>query len=484
VLRFYTPVKSYYRLIKTLADDPQFDKKKAQKKLRRFVESDSFPISVKAEMIVEHFHEQVIAKGKIDGKARAMVVTQGIERAIDYYHAINHCLEARKSPYKTIVAFSGDKEYDGQTVSESSINGFPSNTIEKTFKTDPYRFLVVADKFQTGYDEPLLHTMYVDKMLTDIKAVQTLSRLNRAHLQKFDTFVLDFANEPDDIQEAFSRYYRTTILSGETDPNKLYDLIAAMEKHEVYTQHHVDNFIDLYLSDAERNKLDPILDLCANLYKNLDENAQIEFKSSAKGFVRTYGFLGAILSYGNPEWEKLSIFMNLLLPKLPSPVEEDLSAGILEAIDLDSYRAEAKAQMAIQLDDADAEIYPVPTGNASSVREPELEYLTSILREFNDLFGSIDWKDVDNVRQQIARIPVMVSKNETYQNAMRNADKQEARTESDRVLQVEILNIMSDNMELFKQFNDNPAFKKWLSDLVFNMTYNKEGKPFDAESLI
>ena len=483
VLRYYTPINSYYRLIKTLADDPQFDKKKAQKKLRKFVESDSYPISQKAEMMIEHFHEQVIAKGKIGGQARAMVVTAGIDRAIEYYHAIKSCLEARKSPYKAIIAFSGDKEYGGENVNEASINGFPSNAIEKTFKTDPYRFLVVADKFQTGYDEPLLHTMYVDKILSDIKAVQTLSRLNRAHPQKLDTFVLDFANDPEDIQASFSRYYRTTILSGETDPNKLYDLIAAMEKHEVYTQHHVDCFVDLYLGGAERDKLDPILDVCTALYKQLDENAQIEFKSSAKSFVRTYGFLGAILPYGNPEWEKRSIFINLLLPKLPSPIEEDLSAGILEAIDLDSYRAEKQKEMTILLDDSGAEVEPVPTGGIGGKRDPELDLLSSILSTFNDLFGNIDWKDADNVRRQIARIPAMVSKDQTYQNAMRNADKQEARTESDRVLQAVIFSIMADNMELFKQFNDNPAFKKWLSDMVFGTTYNKEGKPIGDEAL-
>ena len=484
VLKYYNPVKSYYRLRKTLEDDPQFDKKKAQKKLLKFVERDKFPMSVKAEMIVQHFHEQVIAKGKIGGKARAMVVTSSIQSAIDYYYAIKSCLDARKSPYKAIVAFSGDKEYGGENVNEASINGFPSSAIEKTFKIDPYRFLVVAEKFQTGYDEPLLHTMYVDKILSDIKAVQTLSRLNRAHPQKLDTFVLDFANEPEDIQAAFSPYYRTTILSGETDPNKLYDLIAAMEKHEVYTQRHVDNFVELYLGGADREKLDPILDVCADLYKKLDDNGQIEFKSSTKGFVRTYGFLGAILPYGNPEWEKLSIFINLLLPKLPSPKEDDLSEGILEAVDLESYRAEAKAQMAIDLADEDVEIEPVPTGGIGGKRNPELDLLSIILNTFNDLFGNIDWKDADNVMRQIELIPVMVSKDQTYQNAMRNADKQEARTESDRVLQAVIFSIMADNMELFKQFNDNPDFKKWLSDMVFNVTYNKNGKPMIDQHVV
>jgi type I restriction enzyme R subunit len=481
VLKFFTPIVSYYKLAKAVEDDPQFDKKKAQKKLRKFVESNEYAIHQKADIIVDHFHGQVIAKAKVGGHARAMVVTGGIDRAIEYYYAITRCLEARKSPYKAIIAFSGEKEYGGEMVSESSINGFPGNTIEKKFKSDPYRFLVVADKFQTGYDEPLLHTMYVDKILTDIKAVQTLSRLNRAHPQKLDTFVLDFANDPEVIQESFSRYYRTTILSGETDPNKLYDLIATMEAHEIYIQHYVESFVELYLSGADRDKLDPILDVSVNLYKATEENEQIEFKASAKAFVRTYGFLGAILPYGNPEWEKLSIFLNLLIPKLPSPIEEDLSVGILDAIDLDSYRAEARVQMEIILEDSDAEVAPVPTSGAGGKAEAELDLLSSILNTFNDLFGNIDWKDADNIRKQIALIPEMVSKDQTYRNAMKNSDKQEARTESDRVLQSVIFSIMSDNMELFRQFQDNPAFKKWLADMVFTTTYNKEGKPFAGD---
>ncbi|MCL2003819.1 MAG: type I restriction endonuclease [Oscillospiraceae bacterium] len=483
VLQYYTPIKSYYKLIKTLADDPKFDKKKAQKKLRKFVESDAFPISVKADIMVTHFHEQVIARGKIGGKARAMVVTGGIDRAIEYYYAISRCLEERKSPYKAIIAFSGEKEYNGENVTETSINGFPSNLIEKTFKKEPYRFLVVADKFQTGYDEPLLHTMYVDKILSDIKAVQTLSRLNRAHPQKDETFVLDFANDPEDIQEAFSTYYRTTILSGETDPNKLYDLIADMEKHEVYTQHHVDSLVELYLGDAGRDKLDPLLDVCANLYKALEEDAQIIFKASAKGFARTYAFLGAILPYGNPEWEKLYIFLRLLLPKLPSPIEEDLSAGILEAIDLDSYRTEAKVQMSIILEDADAEVDPVPTGGIGGKSEAELDLLSSILNVFNEKYAKF-FTDPEKTQQDIRYAAKKTSQDEKYQNAMRNSDKQEARTESDRALQAIMFNMLSDNMELFKLFNDNPEFRKELADMVFSTTYNVEGKPLENDAVI
>jgi len=474
VLKYYTPIQSFYRLKKTVEDDPMFDKKKSQKKLRSFVESDSFTIAQKADMMVEHFHEQVIAKGKIGGQARAMVVTASIPRCIEYYYAINQCLSARHSPYKAIIAFSGERDMgEGQpALTSARMNGFMDVSIPKTFKKDPYRFLIVAEMFQTGYDEPLLHTMYVDKILTDIKAVQTLSRLNRAHPKKHDTFVLDFANDPQTIIDSFSRYYRTTILSGETDPNKLYDVISVMKQYQVYSEMHVEKLVDLYLNGAERDQLDPILDACVAVYKELALEDQIKFKSAAKSFVRTYGFLGAILPYGNPDWEKLSIFLNLLIPKLPSPQDDDLSQGILESIDLDSYRLEAQDSMSLVLEDEDAEVDPVPAGQVGMKSDPEMDLLSSILSMFNDMFGNIEWSDADNVRRQILAIPDMVAKDEKYQNAMRNSDKQNARMESERALQQVIFSIMSDNMELFKQFQDNPSFKKWLSDMVFTMTYH------------
>lgn len=261
---------------------------------------------------------------------------------------------------KTIVAFSGRHKYQGQepALTSATLNGFPDAKIPSTLKSDPYRILIVADMFQTGFDEPLLHTMYVDKMLYDIKAVQTLSRLNRCHPKKHDTFVLDFANKPEIIQDSFSTYYRTTLLSGETDPNKLYDLIATMEGYQVYSQEQSDHLVNLYLDGADRDRLDPILDACTAIYKQLETEDQIKFKSAAKSFVRTYGFLGAILPYGNAEWEKLSIFLNLLIPKLPSPREDDLSQGILEAIDLESYRNEAREAISIKLEDSDTEVAP------------------------------------------------------------------------------------------------------------------------------
>ena len=486
VLKYYTPIASYYKLMKTVQDDPMFDKKRAQKKLRSFVESDSYTIAQKAEMMVEHFHEQVISKGKIGGQARAMVVSSSIPRCIEYYYAINKCLANRHSPYKAIVAFSGEHKYQGQepALTSAAMNGFPDAKIPATFKTDPYRLLIVADMFQTGFDEPLLHTMYVDKMLYDIRAVQTLSRLNRCHPQKHDTFVLDFYNKPAMIEEAFSRYYRTTLLSGETDPNKLYDLIATMEDYQVYSESHVEKLVDLYLNGAERDRLDPILDACAAIYKDLDTEDQIKFKSAAKAFCRTYGFLGAILPYGNADWERLSIFLNLLIPKLPSPRDDDFSEGILDVIDLDSYRLEAQECMSIKLEDADSEVPPVPAGKTGHIVNPEMDLLSIILNDFNDMFGNINWNDADNVRRQILEIPDMVAKDERYQNAMKNSDEQNARMESERALQQVIFAIMADNMELFKQFQDNPSFKKWLSDLVFNMTFEPQRKKQGAKKTI
>ncbi len=475
VLKSYTPIDSYYRLVKKIESDPEFDTKRAKKKLRHYVESHDHAIRLKAEIMVDHFHEQVLALNKIGGQARAMVVTSGIERAIQYFHAIRDYLRERKSPHRAIVAFSGEHEYGGAKVTEASLNGFPSNQIADKIEEDPYRFLVCADKFQTGYDQPLLHTMYVDKPLSGIKAVQTLSRLNRAHPQKYDCFVLDFQNDAETMQRAFEPYYRTTILSDETDPNKLHDLKDALDAAEVYTDSQIEQLVALYLGGADRDKLDPILDACVATYKDqLGEDDQVEFKGKAKAFVRTYGFLASILPYTNASWEKLSIFLNFLVPKLPAPKEEDLSRGILEAIDMDSYRVEKRAARSIQLPDADAEIGPVPIGGGGAKPEPELDRLSNILKTFNDQFGNITWQDADRVRELITQeIPQKVAADTAYQNAKKNSDKQNARIEHDKALARVIVGVMKDDTELFKQFSDNPEFKRWLADTIFGITYDR-----------
>ncbi len=469
VLKHYTPVDSYYKLVKKTEDDPEFDTKRAKKKLRHYVESHDHAIRLKAEIIVDHFHEQVIAANKIGGQARAMVVTSGIERAIQYFHAFKAYLAERKSPYQAIVAFSGEHDYGGARVSEASLNGFSSNDIAARIQTDPYRFLICADKFQTGYDEPLLHTMYVDKVLSGIKAVQTLSRLNRAHPRKHDCFVLDFQNNSEAITFAFQDYFRTTLLSEETDPNKLHDLKAALDTAQVYTPEQVNRFVALFLADAERDQLDPILDACVATYEALDEDGQVDFKAKAKVFCRTYAFLSSVIAYSNAEWEKLSILLNLLLPKLPAPKDEDLAKGILQAIDMDSYRVEKKAVLKIALVDEDAEIEPVPTDASGHKPEPEMDRLSSILKSFNDQFGTL-FTDTDRVAKRIRDdIAPQVAADAAYQNAKENTPHT-ARLAHDQALGRVMQQLLKDDTQVYKQFVENESFKRFVGDMVYAIT--------------
>ncbi len=280
--------------------------------------------------------------------------------------------------------------------------------------------------------------MYVDKPLSGIKAVQTLSRLNRAHPKKYDTFVLDFYNDSEMIRSSFEPYYRTTILSEETDPNKLHDLKARLDGYQVYGQAPVEQLVELYLAGADRDRLDPILDGCVGTYmESLDEDGQVDFKGKAKAFVRTYGFLASILPFQHAEWEKLSIFLNFL---------------------------------------KDGESGPLPTSGGGRMPEPELDYLSNIVKSFNEHFGNIGWKDGDQIRKVIAdEIPGKVAADRAYQNAMKNSDKQNARIEHDKALQRVIVDLLTDHTELFKQFQDNALFKKWLGDTIFSATYREAG---------
>ena len=287
--------------------------------------------------------------------------------------------------------------------------------------------------------------------------------------------MLDFQNDVDGIRTSFEPYYRTTILSEETDPNKLHDLKADLDSYQIYGAAQVEQFAGLYLSGADRDKLDPILDACVAVYnESLDEDGQVDFKSKAKVFTRTYDCLGSILSYSTAEWETLSIFLNFLIPKLPAPVEEDLAKGILESIDMDSYRVEKRAAIRIELADEHVEIEPVPTAAGGRRPEPEFDVLSNIIRTFNDQFGNIPWTDTDRVQRLITEdIPQKVAADTAYQNARKNNDKQNARIEHDKAL-VRVMNaVLKDDTELFKQFSDNEGFRRWLSDTVFAVTYEE-----------
>ena len=475
VLKNYTPYQSYYKvveseIIRKRKENPEFDRDQAQKKIRWYVESRPETVEKKAAIIVNHFINNVINKNKVGGQARAMVVTAGIERAIDYYYAISKQLQDMKSPYKAVIAFSGKKVYHGKEETEASINKFPSADIEKNMKVDPYRILVVADKFQTGYDEPLLHTMYVDKGLTDIKAVQTLSRLNRCHPKKKDTFILDFANDPEDIKESFQRYYKMTTLAGETDPNKLNDLIFELDEFNIYTQAEIDLYCRKYLGSSPREELDPIIDTCVERFKNdLQEEQQIACKSAMKNFVRIYTFLAAIMPFGSEDWEKRWTFYKYLVTKLPKLKREDFTEGLLESIDFDQLRIVEQEAAKISLENDNAEIAPVPTGNgAAGKKEPDLVKLSDILEEFNQRYGGVDWEYPDKVKKDIDELPKELAENESFANAVLHADESTVQIEGNDALQQIIVKNMAARSELFRIFLENQEFQNFLVERVIN----------------
>lgn len=476
VLAHYTPISSWYRLAKTAEDDPDVDVSRTLKTLRRYVEGHDHAVATKTGIIVDHFLDQVIARKKVAGEARAMVATDGIERAIDYWRAINAALAKRGSPYKAIVAFSGAVDDAGEQRTEASFNGFPSSELEDKFDTDPYRFLVVADKYLTGFDQPKLFAMYVDKTLAGVKAVQALSRLNRARPGKSEPIVLDFRNDPAVIEAAFSDFYRATILSGETDPNMLHDLKRTLDGAGVYSVDDIETVVSLFLNAAPRDRLDPVLDTCSEHYEALTEDEQIGFKGAAKAFVRTYAFIVAILPYAVPEWEKLSTYLSLLIPKLPSPKSDDTPLDVLETIDMDSYRVEIEAAMEIALNDADAEIEPVPTSAAGGRLEADMDQLSSVLREFNERFGATDFRDQDRVKRFLfEELPEKIGANGRVQNALRNSDTQNARIEHDRAVDDELLGSLADHTDLYALYNTDKAFKAWLQERLFTAARQSEG---------
>lgn len=473
VLKYYTPYSSYYRILKTSADDPEYDKKKAQGKLRAYVEAQPETIEKKAEIIVEHFCSKVFMK--IGGKARAMLVTSSIERAIEFYKVITRMLEERNSPYRAIVAFT-DKMIDGQLVTEASLNGFPSAEIETKMEEEPYRILIVANKFQTGYDQPLLHTMYVDKQLSGVKAVQTLSRLNRCHPKKQDTFVLDFANDPEMIQKAFQDYYKTTVLVGESDVNKLNDLTETIEGICFYTQDDVDRVVELKLTgnDDDRPAMDAVLDGVTERFKEeLNEDEQIVCKSGIKNFNRCYPYFSSIMPFESAEWEKQYIFYSLLVKKLPKLKIDDFTEGLIDNIDFDKYRIVKEEERQIVLENENAEVAPVPVGHGTGKSVPEMEALSTIVKDFNELFGNIDWKNRDEVQRQINELPARIASSVDFANAVKNGDSQVAQiTFNDDMIAI-VAAMLEEKTEFVQTYFGNKDFQNFVNARVYQAAVSR-----------
>lgn len=474
VLLNYTTYNSHFALLKKIEDDPLYDKKKAQKKLRIYVESHELNIARKTAVMVEHFMSAVVGKKKINGLAKAMIVTSSRRNAVKYKKAFDKYLKENSIPYKAIVAFS--EEIDGQT--ESSLNGFSSAAIPDEFKKANNRFLIVANKYQTGFDQPLLHTMYVDKKLGGVSAVQTLSRLNRTTSGKSDTFVMDFANSTDEIKYSFEPYYETTILGEATDPNKLFDLQNAMDAYQVYTNAQVQEFSDKIVQNFPVDQLHIILDAAANVFRTtLDEKSQEDFRTKCKSYVRLYVFLAQIVPFTNPYLERLYIFLNHLQNKIQREQGEDLAQGVLDTIDLDSYRLQRQGEFNITLEQG-KELMP-SSEMGSGVAEPEMETLSNIVKAFNDRFGTT-FTNEDKVRKMTAELMQDVK---TDQAAMDNInaslnknDIQNAQITFADILKEKMINHIDSNFEVFKEYNDNPEFKAFLAGQMFKLLINDIGK--------
>jgi len=479
VLQNYTTYNSFYKLIKAVEENPEFDTKQAQKKLRAYVEGHEFAIAEKAKIMIDHFHRDV--KHLINGQAKTMIVTKSILSAIKYKHAFDEYLKEIKSPYKAIIAFSGKKEYKGVEFDETSMNHFDryKNDIPKNFKKKEYRFLIVANKYQTGFDQPFLHTMYVDKKLRDVQAVQTLSRLNRAlKPYKKDTFVLDFYNKAEEIKEAFDPYFTSTILSEETNPNKLNDLVDALEKFEVYNEEVVKDFFEKYSGNADRTILDPIIDSAAHIFKyDLVIDKQIDFKIKVKSFLRTYSYLAKLLDFNNLYWEQLWWYLKYLLPKLTIEEDEDLAQGIIESIDMDSYRPAKQGTENFLMEDDPGFVAPIPVTVGGGKAEPELDTLENIINAFNQRFGDIDWSDKDKVNEILTQqIPADMKKDLRTMDAITTSpDKQNAKISSDKKVEELMQKYLFTQTEIFKKFSTDQDFQRRYKEFIFDTLW-QQGK--------
>jgi type I restriction enzyme R subunit len=371
--------------------------------------------------------------------------------------------------YKPLVAFSGTVRdpATGAEHTENSLNGLPPRTsIQEAFKTPEYRLLVVANKFQTGFDEPLLHTMYVDKRLGGVAAVQTLSRLNRTTKGKTETVVLDFANEADDVQAAFQRYYQSTALEEETDPNKLYDLTTQLEGFEVYTEADVDAFAEVFFDERQPGeRLQPILDAVVGRWRVRPEEEREDFRSTLHQFVRLYGYVAQLVTFEDPDLEKEYAFARHLGRKLPKREGSGLPVGVTDAVDLDSFRLQQTFEGEVELEKKDESLKGVSPEAGGRVSEPEMEYLSAIVSTLNETYG-VDLTEKDRVRvEEIAR---EVREDEGVRAVMSgNNSVSNKRHKVERVVDDRIMAQVHESVDLYKKLNE-PQVKATLKARLFD----------------
>lgn len=471
VLKGYTTYKSYYKILSSIKDDdPRYDKKKANAKLKAYVENHKDSIAKKAEIMIEHFFTH--SYKKIGAKAKAMVVTKSRKSAIYYYFAFRKYLKDHYPQFEAIVAFSGELHLDGETYSESALNGFSEGVLKEEFKKDKYKFLIVAEKYQTGFDEPLLHTMYVDKKLSGVSAVQTLSRLNRICKDKEDTCVLDFVNSHEEIAESFSAFYKQTYLGQRSDPEKIFELKSNLLEYEIYTQDEVEVFVESILKEEKENIIHAQLDRMVERFNKQNEDIKAEFYSKIKNYLNNYAFLAQILPYEDVNLEKHYILLKKLIAKIAPPRSEDLAKGILDNVSFDSYRVQLIKSEDIRLK-GDGKLMPSSADGSSKIQGAELQELSEIIKEFNEKYGNVEWNEGDKIVRTLQNIKEDVLKDEKFVKSSKHSDRQNLRIEFEALLQEKIQEIIDVNFDFYKHFTDDAALKQRITQKMFDIVLNE-----------
>ncbi|AIF42150.1 type I restriction endonuclease subunit R [Virgibacillus sp. SK37] len=472
VLKNYTTYKTFYKVAKNIDDDPEMPSSKASKQIARFVSLHPHNIAQKTEIIVEHYRQ--VTRHKIGGRAKAMVVTSSRLHAVRYKQAFDKYIKARGyHDLKTLVAFSGTVDDKGVSYTEVEMNQFGEKELPEKFHTDEYQVLLVAEKYQTGFDEPLLHTMYVDKPLDGIKAVQTLSRLNRTCKGKNDTFVLDFVNEAEDIQKAFQPYYEVTGLEDITDPNILYDLQNELNTSQVYTDEEINDVCKLEFDGKKKTartqeKLNAILDYAVNRFnKELNKEQKDDFKGAATKFIRTYSFVLQIGPFADVDLHKLFVYLNYLFKKLPRVGSDEVY--LADDVALEFYRNEKVFEGSISLNiEGETKLKPTSYGKGASPEE-EKERLSSIIDRLNERFGT-EFTDTDKLsRDQI--VEDMVNDEDLAQKAQNNT-KENFRFSYEKSFLDYVISRMSQNEKFFMKMLENNEFRTFLMEDMFNEVYD------------
>ena len=464
VLANYTTYKAYWRLLKRIEDDPRYDKKKAEYLLRSFVELHPHAIGEKVRIMVEHFAAKV--QSEIAGKAKAMIVTRSRLHAVRYKLAVDKYLTERGYSFKALVAFSGTVKDGGQSYTEFAMNGLSEAQTAKTFDRAEYRFLIVANKFQTGFDQPLLHTMYVDKKLGGVNAVQTLSRLNRTLTpEKNGTLVLDFANEAAEIKAAFEPYYETTLLSEETDPNLLYEIQGKLGAFPVYTDVDVNGFAKIYFdAKSTQDQLYAALEPIVDRFDALLEQEKQDFRGQLTDYVRLYGFLAQVLTFADADLEKFYVFARYLRRLLPADRAE-LPREVQQNIDMESYRIQQTGGGKISLERKPGILDPQGGKGTYNAQSEELESLSQIIAGLNERFGLNLGPEH---RVTLGQMMEKLDDDASLDAAARVNTRENVRLTFDQKVEHVIQEIVDSNFDLYKRITDDRAFGEVVKNFLFD----------------